>query len=103
MLAARAADASGGGAGQRAYGRWLDVCCLLTFYSVGRVSLLLVGEVRDYSMRNDRDAIVLQAIDRLQKGTVLLTGLLETQQASEPRTFAELARRARAELERRAG
>ena len=46
---------------------------------------------------------VLQAIDRLQKGTVLLTGLLETQQASAPRTLADLARRARAELERRAG
>jgi len=60
-------------------------------------------EVLERPKAGDNLGGVLQAIDRLQKGTVLLTGLLETQQASEPRSFAELARRARAELERRAG
>ena len=37
---------------------------------------------------------VLQAIDRLQKGTVLLTSLLEAQEPAGPTTFADLARRA---------
>ncbi len=37
---------------------------------------------------------VLQAIDRLQKGTVLLTSLLEAQNPSGAATFADLARRA---------
>jgi predicted transcriptional regulator len=42
---------------------------------------------------------VLQAIDRLQKGVVLLTSVRETQGSAAPMNFAELAQRARGQTQ----